>query len=142
MTSTNKSFFDKLMDKAEELELQRKAEDLVDAAAKLATQAVEKAGDLAHENRDKVEGMLDKAAAKVDEQTDGRYADKVAKARTQVSHGVDKLAEQRSGSTPAGSGGDAAPTQQTPPAQQAPPTDPWSDVTGEQHGHAGSDPTP
>ncbi|MEO7069180.1 MAG: antitoxin [Nostocoides sp.] len=95
--TTNKTFVDKLLEKADELELQRKADEVIDAAAKLAHEALGKAGALAHDNRDKVEGFLDKAAAKVDEQTDGKYRDKVAKAREQASRGVATLADQRPG---------------------------------------------
>ena len=83
MSTPNKTIFDKLAEKADELELQRKAEELVDAATKAAHQA------------------------------DGKYADKVAKARAQASKGVSKLAEQGTGATP----GSAAPT----PATSVPP---------------------
>ncbi len=93
--TTNKTFVDKLIQKADELELQRKADDLIEAATKLAHDTVGKAGALAHDNLDKVEGFLDKAAAKVDEQTEGKYKDKVAKAREQASKTVAKLADQR-----------------------------------------------
>lgn len=153
MSTPNKTIFDKLAEKADELELQRKAEELVDAATKAAHQAVEKVGAYTADNRDKVEGFLDKAAAKVDEQTDGKYADKVAKARAQASKGVSKLAEQGTGATP----GSAAPTPATsvpptaPPAvpgvdtPAAPPSEPWAQATDVTGGHAvgeepGSDP--
>ena len=116
MSTTNKTIFDKLAEKADELELQRKAEELVDAATKAAHQAVEKVGAYTAENRDKVEGFLDKAAAKVDEQTDGKYADKVAKARAQASKGVAKLAEQRT----AGTSGPSATPGTTPVAPSVP----------------------
>ncbi len=89
------SFLDKIKQKAEELDLEKKAKDLADAAAKAAHQAKEKAGDIAHEQRDKVEGVLDKAGHAIDEKTEGKYHDKVVKAKDSVVKGVDKIAEQR-----------------------------------------------
>ncbi|HET7398193.1 MAG TPA: Rv0909 family putative TA system antitoxin [Intrasporangium sp.] len=100
------SFFDKLKHKAEELDLPHKAEELADAAAKAAHQAREKAGELAHQNRDKVGEVLEKATKAIDEKTEGKYHDKVVKAKESVVKGVDKLAEQRPG--PAGAAGAAA----------------------------------
>ena len=89
------TFMDKLKAKADELDLQRKADRLADAATKAAQQAREKAGELADDNRDKVERALDKAGTAIDERTEGKYAIKVAKTKQQISKGVDKLAEQR-----------------------------------------------
>lgn len=89
------SFLDKIRRKADELELDKKAKELADAAAKAAQQAKEKAGEIAHEQRDKVEEVLDKAGQAIDERTEGKYHDKVTKAKESVVKGVDKLAEQR-----------------------------------------------
>ena len=89
------TFMDKLKKKAEELDLQGKADRLAGAATKAAQQSREKAGELADENRDKVERVLDKAGGAIDERTKGKYATKVARAKQQVNKGVDKLAEQR-----------------------------------------------
>ena len=88
------SLFDKLKQKAEELGLPEKAGQLQEAAGKAAHQAKEKAAELADQNRDKVAGALDKATHVIDEKTDGKYHDKVAKATGAVAKGVDKLAEQ------------------------------------------------
>ncbi len=90
------------------MNLQDKVKHLADVAEKAARDAVRKAGDLAHDKRDTVASGLDKVAAKVDQKTEGKYADKVAKAKAQIGKGVDKLAEQRH-TTPA-----------TPPAHEAP----------------------
>ena len=68
------TFMDKLKSKADELDLQGKADRLADAATKAAQQTREKAGELADENRDKVERVLDKAGAAIDERTEGKYA--------------------------------------------------------------------
>ncbi len=103
------TFMDKLKGKAEELDLQGKADRLADAATTAAQQAREKAGEVADENRDKVERVLDKAGAAIDGRTEGKYAIKVATAKQQVSKGVDKLAAQRP------SRGDMPPTPTDPP---------------------------
>lgn len=131
------TFMDKLKRRAEELDLQGKADQLADAASKAAHQAKDKAAELANDNRAKIGTTLDKAGAAIDKQTEGKYADKVAKAKQRVSEGVDKLAEQR----PAAGAGPASPSdappadapaydppRPTPPAQDAPrPTTPSDD---------------
>ena len=90
------SFMDKLKKKAEELDLETKARHLQEAAAHAAKQAREKAGDFAVENREKIDSYVESATAKIDEKTDGKYADKVAKVKEQVERGVDKVAEGHS----------------------------------------------
>lgn len=109
------TFMDKLKRRAEELDLQRKADQLAVAATKAAQQAKEKAAELADENRDKVGSVLDKAGAAIDERTQGKYADRVAKAKVQVAKGVDKLADQR-----AVGGGSSRPQDAPRPAQDGP----------------------
>ncbi len=89
------SLLDRAKQKAQEYDLQTKAKHLADAAETAARQTVHKAGDLAHDKRDTVLSGLDTVAAKVDTKTNGKYADKVAKAKSQLAKGVDKLAEQR-----------------------------------------------
>lgn len=95
MPENKPSYFDKLRAKADEMHLMDKVEEFADQADKLTRQAAGKVGEMTHENRDKVDGFLDKAASTVDEQTGGKYADKVAKARASASKGVDKVAGHR-----------------------------------------------
>ncbi|TQJ08919.1 antitoxin [Lapillicoccus jejuensis] len=90
-------FMDKLKQKADEYDLQGKADKLAQQIEKGTQQAVEKAGELAHENRDKIATGIDKAGATFDERTQGKYSDKVAKAKDLAAKGVDKVAEQRPG---------------------------------------------
>ena len=102
------SFFDdvsrKVKQKAEEWDVQTKAEKFAAEVDKVAHEAKDKAAELADENRGKIRENLDKAGAKIDERTEGKYADKVAKAKDTVAGGVDKLADQRpGGATPPGS---------------------------------------
>jgi hypothetical protein len=89
------SFLDKLKQKAEELDLQTKANQLAEQAKVAAQQAKEKAGELAYENRERIEELADKAGHAIDERTGGKYGDKITKAKEQVARGVDKVAEGR-----------------------------------------------
>ena len=107
------SFLDKMKKKAEELELDKKAKELQEAATAAARQARERAGDLTAQNREKIDGYVEKAATTIDTKTEGKYADKVAKAKETVAKGVDKVAEgspstPRSTSTPPPAGEPAA----------------------------------
>ena len=88
----------------------------------MAGQAKEKAGDLAVRTASRSR-VVDKAA-KIDEKTEGKYADKIAKAKEQVTKGVDKVAEGTPGTradtgrwgTPLAAGGAAALEQLLAPA--------------------------
>jgi MT0933-like antitoxin protein len=95
------SFFDdvsrKVKDKAEEWDVHGKAEKFAAEVDRVAHEAKDKAAEYADDNRGRIREGLDKAGATIDERTDGKYADKVARAKGKVSEGVDKLAEQRSG---------------------------------------------
>ena len=128
--------------KARELELDKKLETFADKADHALREAAVKAGDYAHDHRSRVEESLDKAGAKVDEKTDGKYARYVEKLRTGVLVGVDWVAQQReSSSTPSWAeqgrrydrhaGSDEAPVGE--PAAGAPAGSadsvPWVDVT-------------
>ena len=87
--------------KARELELEKKLEAFAEKADHYLREAAVKAGDYAHDNRDRVEGALASAGSKVDEKTDGKYHRTVEKLKTGVLGGVDWVAEQRdSSSTP------------------------------------------
>ncbi len=127
--------------KARELELDKKLETFADKADTALREAAVKAGEYAHDNRDRVEETLDKAGAKVEEKTDGKYTRYVEKLRTGVLVGVDWVAQQReSTSTPQWAQGtrwgtepDAgvAPQDDVPPAapqDDVPPAAPQDDV--------------
>jgi DNA integrity scanning protein DisA with diadenylate cyclase activity len=92
---------DKLKHEAEKLDLQQKADELTKAANKAAHAATEKAGEVAHQQRHKVEEVLEKAGKAVNEKTEGKYADKVATVKDTVAKGVEKLAEHRPGAAAA-----------------------------------------
>ena len=84
------SFLDKMKKKAEELDLETKAKHLQEAATQAAHQARDKAGELATENRDKIDTAIGKASTAIDERTEGKYSDKIDKA-------VDTLQEKTGG---------------------------------------------
>jgi ElaB/YqjD/DUF883 family membrane-anchored ribosome-binding protein len=115
--------------KARELELDKKLETFADKADTALREAAVKAGEYAHDNRGRVEETLDKAGAKVEEKTDGKYTRYVEKLRTGVLVGVDWVAQQReSTSTPQWAQGTrwgsepdagAAPQDDVPPAAPA-----------------------
>ena len=116
--------------KAKEMELDKKLATFADQADHYLRVAATKAGDYAADNRERVETGLDRAGAKVDEKTDGKYHSSVAKVRAGVLTGVDWVAEQREGApAEAAPSATEAATEAAPP--QPTPTDSWVDVTDE-----------
>ncbi|WP_265442464.1 antitoxin [Flexivirga meconopsidis] len=98
--------------------------DQVKKAGDAAQQAKAKAGQLAHDNRDKIRGALGKLASTIDNKTSHKYSDKINKAKDAALKGADKLADQAPGTQtpggqPTGDQAPGAPTGQTPP--QTPP---------------------
>lgn len=118
--------------KAKEMELDKKLTIFADQADQFLRDAATRAGDYAAENRERVEATLDKAGAKVDEKTEGKYHSYVGKVRAGVLTGVDWVAEQRETGTTSDAGttagGDAA-TGAGETASAASPAETWSDVT-------------
>jgi chromosome segregation and condensation protein ScpB len=89
---------DKLKKTIEDLDLQRTAEQLAQLAQQAeqtARQAVAKAGELTHANRDKVDGVIEKVSEAINLLTKGKAAPHLAKAKAQVAKGIDMLEEQR-----------------------------------------------
>ena len=89
------SIADELQQLIADLDVERRvteaASDLERAAAMLA----QRVGTLAAERRDDVDGWLARAGQVIDDGTDGRYADSVARLREQLIAGLDRLAEHR-----------------------------------------------
>lgn len=135
--------------KARELELDKKLETFAEKADSALRDAAVKAGDYAHDNRGRVEETLDKAGAKVDEKTDGKYTRYVEKLRTGVLVGVDWVAQQReSTSTPEWAQGTrwgsepeagAAPADDVPPAASSDSADAAAPADSPPAGSADSD---
>ncbi|MEI2779409.1 MAG: antitoxin [Tetrasphaera sp.] len=107
---------DNLKKTIDDLDLDRRVQELTQLAHKTVADLKAQAGNLAHDNREKVDAWVAKAGAAVDQRTDGKYHDKVEKFGIAVGNAVDKVAEKRA----AGSTSDADVTDGwTPPA---PPT--------------------
>lgn len=88
---------DRLVAAAKDLGLPPKTEEVIRKADDFIADAVRSAGTFTDERRDKISEFLDKAEKAIDDKTDGKYADKVGKARAQAEKGVAKLAEQGRG---------------------------------------------
>lgn len=101
-TDTLRSVIRDLEAKAREMELDKKIATFADQADHVLREAASRAGEYAAENRERVEATLEKAGAKVDEKTDGKYHRAFDTLKTGVLTGVDWVAEQRE-SRPAGS---------------------------------------
>ena len=84
-----------LKQKIDELDLDRRLNELAAQAEQAVNRAIDTAADYAHEHRDDVDRLLTRVSATIDERTDGKYADKVTKVREQVDRGVGKLADRR-----------------------------------------------
>ncbi|HKX68794.1 MAG TPA: antitoxin [Intrasporangium sp.] len=89
------TFGEQMKHKADEVNLQGKAKDFGDAVIEVLKAAVGLAAGYAAENREKVDGALDKAAETIEQKTGGKHADTVTKVRATVDKGIDKLVEQK-----------------------------------------------
>lgn len=95
------SLADNIKAKIKDVDVEKQLTDLVDEGEKLVQEAVTKAGDVAHERRDDVQGWLEKATGAINDKTEGKYADKVTQVRDTLLGGLDKLAQRRTPSAPA-----------------------------------------
>jgi hypothetical protein len=86
-----------LKQRIDEIDLDRRLNELVDGAEKAVTRVVETAGEYAHDHRDDVDRLLTRVSTAIDERTDGKYADQVVRVRSQVERGVGRLAGKRRG---------------------------------------------
>ena len=84
-----------LKQRIDELDLDRRLNDVVDQAEDGLRKVVETAGGYAHDHRDDIERALDKVAGSIEDRTEGRYADRVDQLRHQLGTGLDRLAERR-----------------------------------------------
>lgn len=81
--------------KAKEMELDKKLTTFADQADHYLQRVATKAGELAHDNRERIDEQLTRAGDAVDGKTEGKYSSYVGKVRTGVMTGVDWVAEQR-----------------------------------------------
>jgi ElaB/YqjD/DUF883 family membrane-anchored ribosome-binding protein len=84
-----------LKQKIDELDLDRRLNELAAQAEQAVGRALDTAADYANEHRDDVDRLLTRVTSTIDERTDGKYADKVTQVRQTVERGVTKLTDRR-----------------------------------------------
>ena len=89
------SFADNIKAKIKGADLEAQLTNLVDEGEQLVKDGVTKAGAVAHEKRDDIDGWLGKATEAINTKTEGKYADQLTKLRTTLLSGIDKVAEKR-----------------------------------------------
>ena len=89
------SIIDELQKLIADLEVERHVTEAATDLERAVTTLVQRVGGLAAERRDDVDGWLARAGELIDDGTDGRYADSVARVREQLLAGLDRLAERR-----------------------------------------------
>ena len=85
----------KLKQTIDELDLDRRANELVEQAEQLFRTSVAKVGDYAHEHQGDLERTLAKVSNTLDERTNHRFSEPIDKVTEQVSHGIAKVAGRR-----------------------------------------------
>ena len=98
---------DQLKAKIDEIDFDAKITQVTEAAHKAFEQIREQAATLLTGNRGKVDEIIDKAAGAFDEKTDGKYHDKVEKAKVSFASGLDKIQDAPGAGDP-DAGGDAS----------------------------------
>jgi Cft2 family RNA processing exonuclease len=83
-----------LKQKIDELDLDRRVNDVVEQVERTVTTVLDKAGDYAHAHRDDLESWIEKAGSRIDERTDGKFAEPVAKVQGRAAQTVAKLAQR------------------------------------------------
>lgn len=89
---------DQLKAKIDEIDVDAKITQLTETATALLATVKEQAASLVGENRTKVDEIIEKATAVLDEKTEGKYHDKVEKAKASFASGLDKLEDSRDAS--------------------------------------------
>lgn len=86
-----KNINEQLKAKIDEIDIDAKVTQVTEAAHKAFEQIREQAATLLSGNRGKVDEIIDKAASAFDEKTEGKYHDKVQKAKVSFASGLDKI---------------------------------------------------
>jgi hypothetical protein len=121
------SFADQVRALLDEYQVERRVTELAEQADQLVRQGLSWAGEFAHEHREDVGRLLDRAADAVNGRTEGRHASTVEDVRGVLVRGMDKLTEHRD---PADAGD---PAESTGPDDSGGPTDPDAPGTSEEH---------
>jgi hypothetical protein len=88
-------FGDRIKARLEELDVEGHVEEIVGQAGEAVSRGVARAGELAHQHREQIDGVLDRASGRLDLRTDGRFADRISRARTSLDRGVDRIEQRR-----------------------------------------------
>ncbi len=138
MSEREQNINDQIKAKIDELDLDTKITQVKEQAEKAFHQVKEQAGTFLAENREKVDEIIEKATTVIDEKTEGKYHDKVSKAKASFASGLDKLAaEARTGESTEASATTATATTFPAPAHTGEET-PVADAAPSQ----GEDPNP
>jgi hypothetical protein len=113
------SFADQVKALLDEYDVERRLGEIADQADQLVRQGLAVAGEFAHEHREDVGRWFDRAADAVNGRTEGRHATTLDEVRGVLDRGVERIAEQRAGTTDAP---DAPDTPDTPEPDVAPPS--------------------
>lgn len=97
MSERQQNINDQLKAKIDEMDLDTRIGQVKEQAGKAFQQVKEQAGSLLHENREKVDELIEKATTAIDEKTEGKYHDKVTKAKASFASGLDKIEDSRTG---------------------------------------------
>lgn len=103
MSEREQNINEQLKAKIDDLDLDTKIAQVKEQAEKALQQVKEQAGTLLHDNREKVDELIEKATTVIDEKTEGKYHDKVSKAKASFTSGLDKLEQSRPTASDAGS---------------------------------------
>ena len=101
---------DQIRAKMDEYEVDRHLNELASTLESAVRTGMAQAGELAHEHKGDLERLFDKAASAVDRRTDGKHADTIQQVRGSLERGVDKIADQRTDTTPDEPGSDVPPS--------------------------------
>jgi ElaB/YqjD/DUF883 family membrane-anchored ribosome-binding protein len=93
-----------LKQKIDELDLDRRLNELVDRGEEIFHVAVAKAGEFVHEHREdidrRVDRTLDTLSDGLEERSSGQWAERVDQVRDRLEVGLDRLAERRAEDDP------------------------------------------
>lgn len=140
-TGQDKNINEQLKKKIDEIDFDAKVSQVREGASKAFEQIKEQAGGLLQSNRAKVDEVIEKATSAFDDKTDGKYHDKVAKAKVSFASGLDKLqdaaaedadaaaAAEPSYDAPGQAGSEWTPVEPTEPANHTEPANDTEDTT-------------
>lgn len=76
----------------DEIDLDKRADELVEGAERVFHTALERAAAYTHEHRDDIDRRLDRLGEAVEERTEGRFTARAEEVRGRLDSGLDRLA--------------------------------------------------